>query len=110
MAWVVGRRDPATCRQLWEQVKRPDCQYFTDDYDAYLHHIPPEQHVVGKRGTQRIESNNANTRHRLARFVRRTRVVSRSVEMIDLSLRLWAWLEIPQNYQTLQKQALAMLM
>jgi insertion element IS1 protein InsB len=39
-----------------------------------------------------IEQDNSNIRHFLARFRRRTKVVSKSEEMVDLSLRLYHYL------------------
>ena len=71
--------------------------------------IPPEQHVVGKAGTQLLESDNANTRHRVARFTRRTKVVSRSEKMIDLTMRLWAYFEQAHNFAEYQKNLLCIL-
>jgi insertion element IS1 protein InsB len=71
--------------------------------------IPPGQHVVSKGGTQLLESDNANTRHRVARFTRRTKVVSRSETMIDLTMRLWAHFEQDHNFAEYQKMFLCIL-
>jgi len=71
--------------------------------------IPPGQHVVDKAGTQLLEIDNANTRHRVARFTRRTKVVSRSEKMIDLTMRLWAYFEQEQNFAEYQKMFLYIL-
>ena len=71
--------------------------------------IPPAQHVVSKAGTQLLESDNANTRHRVARFTRRTKVVSRSEKMIDLTMRLWAFFEHDHNFAEYQKMFLCIL-
>ena len=49
------------------------------------------KHVVGKAGTQLLESDNSNTRHRVARSTRMTKVVSRFEKTIDLTMRLWAY-------------------
>jgi IS1 family transposase len=35
-----------------------------------------------------IEQNNSDTRHHLGRFARRTKAVSKSKEMVDLTIRL----------------------
>lgn len=107
MAWVIGHRDTTTFQRLWEKVKRPGCSYFTDDWDSYAELIPPEQHVIGKRGTQLIESNNANTRHRLARMTRRTKVVSKSEHMLDLTMRLWTYFEEPAHFRLYQQKFLS---
>jgi insertion element IS1 protein InsB len=71
--------------------------------------IPPGQHVVGKSGTQLLESDNANTRHRVARFTRRTKVVSKSAKMVDLTMRLWAYFEQEHNFAEDQKMFLCIL-
>ena len=42
-----------------------------------------------QRLTAPIEQDNSNIRHFLARFRRRTKVVSKAVEMVDLSLRIY---------------------
>ena len=71
--------------------------------------IPPDQHVVSKTGTQLLESDNANTRHRVARLTRRTKVVSRSEKMIDLTMRLWAYFEQEHNFAEYQKAFICIL-
>jgi insertion element IS1 protein InsB len=109
VAWVVGRRDHAPLGRLWERIARPECTYYTDDWAVYPDVIPPEHHVVGKAGTQLIESDNANTRHRVARFTRRTKVVSKSAKMVDLSMRLWAYFEQPQHFAAYQETFLSIL-
>ena len=109
VAWVVGGRDTATFQRLWERVNRPDCTYYTDDWASYAEVIPAERHVIGKAGTFRIESDNSNTRHRIGRFTRRTKVVSRSAEMVDLTMRLWTHFENPENFAKLQEKVLSIL-
>jgi insertion element IS1 protein InsB len=107
VAWVVGGRDTATFRKLWEKIESGDRTYFTDDWESYAEVIPPEQHVIGKPGTRLIESDNSNTRHRLARMTRRTKVVSKSEEMIDLTIRLWTYFEEPTHFQEYQNRFLS---
>ena len=53
--------------------------------------LPAGRHYIGKDQTQRSESNNARQRHWFARFRRRTCVVSRSVEMVDATMALFAY-------------------
>jgi insertion element IS1 protein InsB len=50
--------------------------------------LPETQHVIGRAGTQTVERDNANTRHYSARMARRTKVVSKSLTMVDLSMKL----------------------
>jgi IS1 family transposase len=51
--------------------------------------LPPERHVIDKAHTHCIERDNSNTRHHPGRFTRRTKVVSQTAEMVDLTLKLW---------------------
>ena len=46
---------------------------------------------------------NSDTRHHLARFTRRTKVVSKCEKMVDLSLRIWHDVTTTEAFQALQK-------
>lgn len=107
VAWVVGRRAHGTLGRLWERLARPGCTYYTDEWPVYPEVIPPEQHIVSKAGTHLIESNNAHTRHRVARFTRRAKVVSGSAAMVDLTRRLGADFAQPQNFAAYQETFLS---
>ena len=61
--------------------------YATDEWKAYRE-IPSAQHLVGKKHTTQIESLNANVRHYLARFKRKSRCFSKTPYMVELSLTL----------------------
>ena len=50
--------------------------------------IPEDQLFTGKDLTFPIKQDNSNIRHCLARFRRRTKVVSKCRSMVDLSLHL----------------------
>jgi insertion element IS1 protein InsB len=69
-------------------VKGNGRTYFTDDWPVYRAVLPEAQHVIGRLGTQTVERDNANTRHYSARMARRTKVVSKSLTMVDLSIKL----------------------
>ena len=109
VAWEVGSRDSSTLRRLWERIAHPGRTYYTDDWAVYPDVIPPAQHVVSKAATRLIESDNANTRHRVARFTRRTKVVSRSAKMVDLTMRLWAFFDQPHNFAAYQEMFVSIL-
>jgi len=64
--------------------------FFADGWRAYSDLIPPELLIQTKAETHLIESNNAPQRHWFARFRRKTCVVSRSFEMIELTTMLYA--------------------
>jgi insertion element IS1 protein InsB len=53
---------------------------------AYVEAIPQGRPFVGKEETHGIERDHARQRHWLARFRRRTCVVSRAVRMVDASI------------------------
>ena len=53
--------------------------------------LPAGRHHVGKDQMRRSESNKARQRHGFARFRRRTCVVSRSIEMVEATMALFAF-------------------
>ena len=79
------------------------CIFYTDGWDAFAAVLPRERNVVGKAYTVSIEQDNSNTRHHLGRMTRRTKVVSKKVEMIDASMKLWCALTTPEIFAHYQK-------
>jgi len=77
--------------------------YYTDDYDVYREVIPSEKLTQSKKYTIGIEQNNSNVRHYLGRMTRRTKVVSKSVEMVHISLLITCWLNEYDGYNFFQK-------
>ena len=108
MAWVLGGRDTATFRRLYNKVKHLEhCTFYTDDWDAFSKVLPSERHVIGKDHTIDIEHDNSNTRHHLGRFTRRTKVVSQKKFMVDLTLRIWHAVTTTGLFFYLQNTALS---
>lgn len=67
-----------------------DIQLFcTDHWKAYAKVLPSEKHIQSKAQTYTVESVWSDLRHWLARFKRRSKVVSKKREMIELSLGLF---------------------
>lgn len=64
--------------------------FCTDGYDVYAAIIPVGQHYQGKDQTFGVERTNSQQRHWLARFRRRTCVVSRAKRMVEVSMALFA--------------------
>src|SRR3954447_22745207 len=90
--WECGGRDQATLEWLLGRLEPWGVRLFrTDDWPPYDPALPAGRHYVGKDQTQRIESNNARQRHWFARFRRRTCGVSRSVEMVEATMALFAY-------------------
>jgi len=64
--------------------------FFADGWQAYSDIIPSESLIQTKSETHLIESNNMPQRHWFARFRRKTVCVSRSKEMVDLTVGLYS--------------------
>src|SRR5215469_8384891 len=98
VAFEVGGRDAATFG-LYDKLRHlTDCVFYTDHWNAFAKHLPPERQVVGKAGTITIEHDNSNTRHHLARMTRRTKVVSKKPRMVYDSIKLWLALTTPNIF------------
>jgi insertion element IS1 protein InsB len=96
IAWVRGGRDAATFQRLSDTLKHlTACLFYTDDWEACTQVFPKARQMIGKAHTPALERDNANTRHHLARMTRRTKVVSKSQDMVHASLKLWCALPVP---------------
>ena len=94
VAFVVGDRSEASCRQLWEAIppgyRAAIC--YSDFWAAYAAVIPATQHrAVGKESgeTAHIERHNNTLRQRLGRLVRKSLSFSKAREMLEACLRLF---------------------
>ena len=89
--WELGGRDRATCERLLARLRRR-CNprlYCADGWEAYAALIPQGRLHVGKEETHGIERDHARQRHWLARFRRRSIVVSKAVRLVDASIALF---------------------
>jgi insertion element IS1 protein InsB len=77
--------------------------YFADHWEAYAELIPQELLIQTKAETHGVERDNFRQRHWFARFRRKTCVVSRSLQMVDLTMPLYAkfWVNNTFNATTL---------
>ena len=64
--------------------------------------LPKKRHIIGKAYTHAIERDNSNTRHHLARMTRKTKVASKSADMLHASLKLWCPLNVPDIFEKYQ--------
>jgi insertion element IS1 protein InsB len=92
VAWVLGGRDDASCLRLLAKIGLQGKTFIADHWDGFRRLIPSHQLLTGKQYTHDIERDNSNIRHFLARFRRRTKVVSKQAYRVDLSLRLYHYL------------------
>ena len=76
---------------MLERLKRFRIKvFFADHWEAYAQLIPAGLLVQTKAQTHGIERNNARQRHWCGRFRRKTCMVSRSLQMVDLTVALFA--------------------
>lgn len=64
--------------------------FCADEYSVYLETIPEELLLQTKSQAISIEQNNSRQRHWFARFRRKSLVVSKTLEMVDLTMALFA--------------------
>nr|WP_223827670.1 IS1 family transposase [Hymenobacter armeniacus] len=87
VAWVLGRRDVATARRLWDALPRRygrHCWYFTDLFPAYAEALPRGPHrpcPKPERQTRIVEALNCSLHQRCAVLVRKTCSFSKSLAM-----------------------------
>ena len=75
---------------LWRLQSLEVAVFFADCWKAYAKFIPSYMLVQSKAETHGIERNNFRQRHWFGRFRRRTCIVSRSWQMVDLIMSLFA--------------------
>ena len=108
IAWVLGRRDIKTFKRLYAKLEHlKECVFYTDNWDAFSAVLPAERHVIGKAHTYIVEGNNSNTRHHLGKFTRRTKIVSKSEYMVDITIRLWVAVSTSVWFNFFQQIALS---
>ena len=86
----IGDRDKWTYYKVYKRIRNNyNINYLcTDHWDAYNFYKISNIHIKSKSETSLIESVNSLIRHYLARFNRRTKRYSKSIEMIEYSLYL----------------------
>jgi hypothetical protein len=93
MTLLLGEPSPGflvavmTPRAKGSSTKSAKATCVTDDWEGYHRLIPDDQLFAGKDLTASIEQDNSNIRHFLAVPPPHTKVVSKVVEMVDLSLK-----------------------
>jgi IS1 family transposase len=91
IAWECGDRDKATLEKLVQRLEKWSVKvYYTDDWKVYPSVISRDKLVQTKKETQGIERNNCRMRHWFARFKRKSIIVSKSVEMVNVTVALFA--------------------
>jgi IS1 family transposase len=79
----------STFRRLYDKVKHlKACTFYTDRWEAFAEVLPLERPIIGKEHTACIERENSNTHHHWGRMTRKTKVVAKCEERVDVSLRI----------------------
>jgi insertion element IS1 protein InsB len=85
-------------KKLIERLSLRDVAFYcTDHWKTYASVIPAEKLVRSKAKTDGIERNHGQQRHWFGRFKRRSIVVSKSKEMVDLTMALFARFRVNGN-------------
>lgn len=96
LAWAVDwERNAATLQQMVDDAPQA-AYYFSDLFATYRHLIYyPGRYtpMPDKSETYRVEGNNAELRHYLARLARRSRCFSRCIHALRAAIKLFvfAW-------------------
>ncbi len=78
-----------TFRPLWAIVKTWQCYFYvTDGWPVYPIFIPDGNQIVSKTYMTRVEGENTGLRHYLGRLHRKTLCYSKSVVMLEHSVKL----------------------
>ena len=84
----MGTRGGSCRKKLIDRVDDGERAFTTDDWAGFYRLLPEDRHFPEKDLTFPIEASNSDIRHRLARFIRRTKASSRSLHMVHASLKL----------------------
>lgn len=73
--------------------------FCTDNWEIYNKEISADKLKQSKAETVAIERNNGRQRHWFARFRRKSIVVSKSLQMVELTMALFARFHVNGNWQ-----------
>ena len=89
LAWVQEDHSAETFQPLWDIVYLWKCYFYvTDRWKVYASFVEPGDHIISKTYMTRVEGENTRLRHYLARLHRKTLCYSKSVDMLQHSIRL----------------------
>lgn len=90
LAYVFGRRKDEVYKELVALLKPFGInKFYTDGWAAYSTNPVAEEHIVGKRNTQKIERKHLTWRTRIKRLVRKTICFSKKILMHNIVIGLF---------------------
>ena len=107
LGWELGHHGDASAKKLISRIDTGTCSFVTDEWAGFFRLLPEDRHFYGKDLTFPIEGTNSDIRHSLARFHRRSKVTSRSSEMVEASLLLFHHLQSRETLDSLLKPMLS---
>ena len=93
--WISSEAERLEGPQISDDVREIE---FDEVVGCFSKVLPPDRHKIGKTGTAAVERDNSNMRHHLGRFTRRTKSVSKKVEMVDKAIKFGCALTDPEVY------------
>jgi IS1 family transposase len=100
--WECGQRDKRTLKKMVDRLAQWDVQmYCTDKWATYASVIPQDKLVQSKATTHDIERNHCRQRHWFGRFKRKSIIVSKSKEMVEVTVALFAKVWVNGNQDEL---------
>src|SRR5512144_2963001 len=90
LAYVFGERKDQVFLEL-KGLLEPFgiSRFYTDGWGAYDRNLDPEQHIIGKDNTQRIERKHLTLRTRIKRLARKTICFSKKQQRHDIVIGLF---------------------
>ena len=93
--WEFGDRCHATFKKLFDRLKKWKILFYCGDHwSGFSKIIPNKSLFQGKDKTFSIEQNNGRQRHWFARFRRKTIANTRSLEMLEITMRIFAAIHV----------------
>ena len=100
--WECGARDKKTLQKLMDRLSKWNVElYCTDNWPVYEKVIDEDRLYQSKSQTYYIEQNNARQRHWFARFRRKSIVVSKTLEMVELTMALFVAIHVNKSIKDL---------
>ena len=97
--WASGK---TTLQELVDRLAQWDVRFYhTARWGAYAS-VPPQDKLIQSRaGTHRIARNHCRQRRWFERFTRKSIIVSKSKEMVELTVALFAKFRVNGNQEEL---------
>ena len=100
--WACGRRDKQTLQTMVDRLAPWDVQRYGTEQGATSASVIPQNQLGQRKATpHEIERNHCRQRHWCGRFKRQSILVSKSMEMVDLPMALFAKFWVNGNQEEL---------